>query len=97
MGLYENKSVDYPDYAHPVAEAVEKESRFWYPALRQRQRSMYYRQQTPGHPGRAGFPNRCGRKLIRQHNDANVICIPARFVALEYAKADGRYLYQYSF
>ena len=25
-------------------------------------------------------------KLTRQHNNANVICIPARFVALEYAK-----------
>ena len=24
MGVYENKSVDYPDYAHPVAKAVEK-------------------------------------------------------------------------
>jgi ribose 5-phosphate isomerase B len=25
-------------------------------------------------------------KLIRQHNDANVICIPARFVSVEYGK-----------
>ena len=25
-------------------------------------------------------------RLIRQHNDANVICIPARFVSLEIAK-----------
>jgi len=23
LGAYENKSVDYPDYAHPVAQAVE--------------------------------------------------------------------------
>ena len=25
-------------------------------------------------------------KLVRQHNNANVICIPARFIALELAK-----------
>jgi ribose 5-phosphate isomerase B len=24
-------------------------------------------------------------KLIRQHNNANIICVPARFVALPYA------------
>jgi ribose 5-phosphate isomerase B len=25
-------------------------------------------------------------KLVRQHNDANIICLPARFIALEFAK-----------
>ena len=25
-------------------------------------------------------------KLTRQHNNANIICIPARFVAFEYAR-----------
>ncbi len=35
MGVYENKSVDYPDYAHPVATSVEKgECCFWHSALR---------------------------------------------------------------
>ncbi|MCG7860135.1 RpiB/LacA/LacB family sugar-phosphate isomerase, partial [Flavihumibacter sediminis] len=24
-------------------------------------------------------------KLVRKHNDANIICLPARFVALAYA------------
>ncbi|MBS1974334.1 MAG: RpiB/LacA/LacB family sugar-phosphate isomerase, partial [Bacteroidetes bacterium] len=26
-------------------------------------------------------------KLVRQHNNANIICLPARFIALEFAKS----------
>ena len=26
-------------------------------------------------------------KLVRQHNDANIICLPARFISLDLAKS----------
>ena len=64
-GVDENKSVDYPDYAHPVADSVEKGDVAFGILL-------------------CGSAN--GVWLIRLHNDANVICIPARFVSLEDAK-----------
>lgn len=78
-------SVDYPDFAHPVASAVEKgEAAF----------GILFCGSANGvaitankHAGiRAGlcWDNEVAR-LVRLHNDANVICIPARFVALAYA------------
>lgn len=85
-GHYENKSVDYPDYAHPVAEAVEKEEAAFGILLCGSANGVCMTANK--HQGiRAGlsWQNDVAR-LIRQHNDANVICIPARFVALELAK-----------
>lgn len=85
-GVYNNKSADYPDYAHPVADLVEQ----GHAAL-----GILICGSANGvamtankHQGiRAAL---CWQtdvaKLTRQHNDANIICIPARFVALEYAK-----------
>ncbi len=43
MGVYENKPVDYPDFAHPVAYAVEKKRSFiWNISLRFRERGCNY-------------------------------------------------------
>ena len=86
MGLYENKSVDYPDYAHPVAEAVEKGEVAFGILLCGSANGVCITANK--HQGiRAGLAFQTDvASLIRQHNDANVICIPARFVALEYAK-----------
>jgi ribose 5-phosphate isomerase B len=86
MGLYENKSVDYPDYAHPVANAVEKGEAAFGILLCGSANGVCMTANK--HQGiRAGLSFQTDvAKLIRQHNDANIICIPARFVALEYAK-----------
>lgn len=86
MGVYENKSVDYPDYAHPVAEAVEKGAVAFGILLCGSANGVAITANK--HQGiRAGLAFETEvAKLIRQHNDANVICIPARFVSLEYAK-----------
>ena len=86
MGLYENVSVDYPDFAHPVAYAVEK-----------REVSLGILICGSGngvsitankHQGiRAAL---CWEpelaRLARSHNNANIICIPSRFVDLAKAK-----------
>lgn len=84
-GTYSEASVDYPDFAHPTAAAVENgEASF----------GILFCGSANGvaitankHQGvRAGlcWENEIA-KLVRMHNDANVICIPARFVALPYA------------
>src|SRR5262249_17777311 len=85
-GGHENKSVDYPDYAHPVADAVEKEEAAFGILLCGSANGVCMTANK--HQGiRAGlsFDAEVAR-LIRLHNNANIICIPARFVALEYAK-----------
>jgi len=79
-------SVDYPDYAHPVASSVEKgEAAF----------GILFCGSANGvaitankHQDiRAGlcWENEVA-KLVRLHNNANIICIPARFVTLDQAK-----------
>ncbi len=78
-------SVDYPDYAHPVASSVENEESAFGILICGSANGVAItankHQQV-----RAGI---CWEaeiaQLIRLHNDANIICIPARFVTLPLA------------
>lgn len=85
-GLYQNVSVDYPDYAHPVAEMVEKGEAAFGILLCGSANGVCMTANK--HQGiRAGLSwQKEVAQLIRQHNDANIICIPARFVTLAEAK-----------
>lgn len=85
-GVDENKSVDYPDYAHPVAGSVEKgEVAFGILLCGSANGVCITANKHQGIRAGLSFETEVAR-LIRQHNDANVICIPARFVSLEDAK-----------
>ena len=85
-GVDENKSVDYPDYAHPVAVSVEKgEAAFGILLCGSANGVCITANKHQGIRAGLAFELEVA-KLIRQHNDANIICIPARFVSLEYAK-----------
>ncbi len=80
-GTFDNSSVDYPDYAHPVAEMVEKgEAAF---GILMCGSANGVCMTANKHQGiRAGLAYQSDvASLIRQHNDANIICMPARFVA----------------
>jgi ribose 5-phosphate isomerase B len=85
-GVDAERSVDYPDYAHPVASAVEEGNAAFGILLCGSANGVCITANK--HQGiRAAL---CWQtdvaKLVRQHNNANIICIPARFVALDYAK-----------
>lgn len=86
VGVYENKSVDYPDYAHPVAELVETGKAAFGILLCGSANGVCITANK--HQGiRAGLSfNPEVARLIRLHNDANIIGIPARFVSLDEAK-----------
>ena len=80
FGTNSDISVDYPDYAHPLAEAIE--SGEVYPGIpicgsgEGMAMTLNKHQQV-----RAGLAwNRDIAELIRQHNDANVLVMPARFI-----------------
>lgn len=86
MGVDENRSVDYPDYAHPVASAVENgEAAFGILLCGSANGVCITANKHQGIRAGLSFETEVAR-LIRLHNDANIICIPARFVSLEYAK-----------
>jgi len=86
MGVDENKSVDYPDYAHPVANAVEKgDAAFGILLCGSANGVCITANKHQGIRAGLSFEAEVAR-LIRLHNDANIICIPARFVSLEDAK-----------
>jgi ribose 5-phosphate isomerase B len=85
-GTYSPDSVDYPDYVHPLAASVEKGGAAFGILLCGSANGVCITANK--HQGiRAGlaFMPEVAR-LIRQHNDANIICIPARFVALALAQ-----------
>lgn len=86
FGTYAADSVDYPDYAHPVAASVEKGVTAFGILLCGSGNGVCMTANK--HAGiRAGL---CWAtdvaRLIRMHNNANIICIPARFVALPLAQ-----------
>jgi ribose 5-phosphate isomerase B len=78
-GTMTSDSVDYPDYAHSVASAVEKTAQ---PGILICGSANGVAMSANKHAGiRAAI---CWldeiSKLARQHNNANILCIPARFV-----------------
>jgi ribose 5-phosphate isomerase B len=79
-------SVDYPDFAHPVASAVEN-GEFTYGILLCGSANGVAITANKHQGIRAGL---CWEKevasLVRLHNNANVLCIPARFVSIDEAK-----------
>lgn len=86
FGPFSTESCDYPDYVHPLAQAVEKKEFDLGIII----------------CGSANGVNMVANKyqgirsaiswvpeiaeLARTHNDANVVAIPARFITLEVAK-----------
>jgi ribose 5-phosphate isomerase B len=86
FGTYTTDSVDYPDFAHPVASAVEnKEFDFGILVCGSAQGVSITANKHQGIRAAVCWLTEIA-SLARQHNNANVICIPARFVTTELAK-----------
>lgn len=80
FGTYSDTSCDYPDFAHPLAEAVE--SGECYPGIAICGSGEGMTMTLNKHQGiRAGLAwSKEIAGLIRQHNDANVLVMPGRFI-----------------
>lgn len=86
FGTHSLDSVDYPDFAHPVASSVEKgEADFGILVCGSAQGVAITANKHQGIRAAVTWLTDIA-KLSRQHNNANVICIPARFVTPELAK-----------
>lgn len=84
-GTYSADSVDYPDFAHPVAEMVAAGNAATGILICGSANGVCMTANK--HQGiRAALSwNEEVTSLARQHNNANILCIPARFVSLELA------------
>lgn len=84
-GTDTNDSVDYPDFVHPVAEDVENEKAD-FGILICGSANGVAMTANKHQKVRAGI---CWTKeitkLTRQHNNANIICIPARYTSVQQA------------
>jgi ribose 5-phosphate isomerase B len=86
FGPYSDASVDYPDYVHPLCDAIEKSEFDLGVVICGSGNGVAITANK--HQGiRAALCwNEELAALARQHNNANVIALPARFVAYELAE-----------
>jgi ribose 5-phosphate isomerase B len=85
-GTHSKDSVDYPDFVHPVAESIEDKDN---------ELGVLFCGSANGVAITANKHQQIRAaiawedeiaSLARQHNDANVLCLPARFISLDDAK-----------
>ena len=82
LGTHGNESVDYPDYAHKVAEEVLAGANFGVLVCGSGNGVSMAANKHKGIRAALCWGEEI-TKLARQHNDANIISIPARFMSLE--------------
>lgn len=85
FGTYTEESVDYPDFAHPVAESVEKKEVDF--GIIMCGSGNGINMAANKHKGiRAALSWSAEiAKLAREHNDANILTLPGRFISEEEA------------
>ncbi len=87
VGAYSESSVDYPDFAHTVALAVESGKYSIGILICGSGQGVAITANKHQHIRAALVWDEPLAELARQHNNANVICLPARFMTSEKATA----------
>jgi ribose 5-phosphate isomerase B len=81
LGTTGTESVDYPDFAHAVADRVERHNAWRGVLLCGTGLGMSYAaNRHPGVRAAVAWTPEIAR-LSREHNDANILVLPARFVS----------------
>ncbi len=83
VGTHSTDSTDYPDFAHPVAEQVSRGQASRGVLLCGTGLGMAYAANRHHGVRAAVVGNTELAKLAREHNDANVLVLPSRFVSEE--------------
>jgi ribose 5-phosphate isomerase B len=84
-GAFSTDSVDYPDFAHPVAESLEQNiSDRGILICGSGQGVCITANKHQGIRAALAWEPEIA-KLSREHNNTNVLCIPARFITIEKA------------
>lgn len=86
FGAYSSESMDYPDTAHPLAEAVEKgEVEFGIAICGSGNGICMTVNKHQGIRAALCWTPELGA-LAKQHNNANILSLPARFISEELAR-----------
>jgi ribose 5-phosphate isomerase B len=86
LGCYSPDSVDYPDFAHPVAAQVEMGKADLGILICGSANGVAITANKHQKVRAAIAWRKDVAELARLHNDANIICLPARFLTVEEAK-----------
>lgn len=86
FGTYSEESADYPDFAHPLAEAVAKNEYAFGLLICGSGNGVAITANKHAGIRAALCWNEELVSLAREHNNANVLCLPSRFISLEDAK-----------
>jgi len=85
-GTHSADSTDYPDFAHPVASSVETgNSSFGVLVCGSGNGVAMTANKHPNVRAALCWTSELS-SLARQHNNANVLCVPSRFISTEIAK-----------
>ena len=87
FGTHSNERADYPDFAHPVSEGVEQELYAFGILICGSANGICMTANKHQKIRAAICWNEEITELARLHNDANIICLPARFIEPETALA----------
>jgi ribose 5-phosphate isomerase B len=86
FGTHNQDSTDYPDFAHPVASAVEtKEFDFGILVCGSANGVAITANKHQGIRAAICWNEELA-SLARQHNNANIVCLPERFVSFDVAQ-----------
>ncbi len=81
FGCFSEESIDYPDFAHPVAEMVEQNTDILGILICGSGNGINMTANKHKGIRSALCWNKEIAELARQHNDANIIALPARFIS----------------
>lgn len=87
FGPKTDDSVDYPDHVHPLASAIAAEGFDLGILICGSGNGVAMTANKHENVRAALCWNTELAALARQHNNANIICLPARFIAYEYAES----------
>jgi ribose 5-phosphate isomerase B len=95
FGTNSLESADYPDFAHPVAESIEKKQASLGILICGSANGVAITANKHNDVRAAICWNEELASLARQHNNANVVCLPARYISYDLAeKITDRFLHE---
>jgi ribose 5-phosphate isomerase B len=83
FGTHSNESVDYPDYVHPLANSIEAGTNDFGILICGSANGVAITANKHKHIRAAIAWENVVASLAKKHNDANVLCLPARFITAD--------------
>ncbi len=86
FGTFSKESVDYPDYVHPLAESIEAGKNEYGILICGSANGVAITANKHKYIRAAIAWQNDVAELSRKHNNANILCLPARFITIDQAE-----------